>query len=177
MKYHFPFGRASGATLLLIATMGLIESSCTKEKVDCGQSIPNGIIRFQLVDDRTGLEWFMPPRPFSLDTLRKLNDQYFTQTGNGLIWSGISLANDYALPNAGGDKTATYFIRLNSKDTDTIQVHTFFGPVSESSCGYRYAQSVQVRYNGKPNGSYDSNQAGGFYCSGCGPILTFRKRP
>ncbi|GAB2871784.1 hypothetical protein GCM10027044_37640 [Hymenobacter ruber] len=148
--------------------------SCTKEKLNCGNAQPSASLRFHILDDRTGLEWLAAPRAFSLDTLNKLNPSYtaLLQADKSIVWSGFSLGNDYGMPAAGGNFTTTYFLRLNPADTDTIRVRVVYGPSSEGEC-FRYAKTVDIDYNGRPAGSFG---AAGFYCSGCGPVVAFRKR-
>ena len=178
-----PATRFSVRSLLaLLCAFAFPWGGCTKEKPNCGHGVPSANFRFHLVDDRTGLEWFTPPRPFSLDTLKKLNGQTFTAIESGqltrsLVWGGFSLGNDYPLPKSGGDKSYAFFIRLNSTDTDTIEAHVIYGQLAEDACplGFRYFQSVEFHYNGKPYGPYNN---GSFYNgSGSGSPVTFRKRP
>jgi hypothetical protein len=157
----------------------LIASSCTKEKINCGHGYPSAAFRFHLVDDRTGAEWFAAPRSFSLDTLKKLNsstNQAPVVVDKKVVWSGFGLGNDYTLPKSGGDKSYTYLIRLSATDTDTIDARVIYGALSDDACpvGFRYAEKVEFKYNGRPNGAYITS---GFYCGGCATILTFRKRP
>ena len=164
----------SWATPFCALAIGLTTTGCVKEKVNCGHGVPNAALRFHLIDDRTGLEWLAAPRAFSPDTLKKLNPDYtVSQADKSVVWSGFSLGNDYGVPTSGGDFTTTYLLRLSAADTDTIRAHVVYGDAADSEC-FRYAKTVDFQYNGRPAGTF---AGGGFYCSGCGTVVAFRKRP
>jgi hypothetical protein len=132
--------------------------------------------RFSLLDDRTGAEWFAAPRTFSLDTLQTLNGGFSPALADQkLVWS-FGLGNADGLPSSGGDKTLTYYLQLSRADTDTVEARIRYGALKEDACpvGFRYAETVEFRYNGRPAGSYIGSS---FYCSGCSKVITFRKRP
>ena len=162
--------------LLLVMIGALALTNCTKEERRCGMGQPSAALRLRIVDDRFGLEWFSAPRLFSLDTLKKLNPIYtLTLVEKSVVWGPLSLGSDGGVPEAGGDETLTHYLRLSSTDVDTVQAHVVYARVLPDVCpkGFRYAKSVDFLYNGKPAGTYDG---GSFYCSGCGPVVTFRKR-
>jgi hypothetical protein len=160
---------------VLLATAWLA-TGCAKEKLSCGNAVPTAAVRFGLLDDRTGTEWFAAPRLFSLDTLQKLNGGYSPVLVDQKVVWGFGLGNDYGLPQSGGDKPLTYYLRLSRTDTDTVEAHVSYGALQADACpeGFRYAETVEFRYNGRPAGRYIGSS---FYCSGCSKTIAFRKRP
>ncbi|MDO7852535.1 hypothetical protein [Hymenobacter convexus] len=160
---------------LLLATGGLA-IGCSKEKLNCGNAWPSAAVRFSLLDDRTGAEWFAAPRVFSLDTLQKFNSVNSPVLVDQKVVWGFGLGNDYGLPQSGGDKTLTYYLRLSRTDTDTVEARVVYGAMTEGTCpeGFSYASTVEYRYNGRPAGAYAGSS---FYCSGCSKIIAFRKQP
>jgi hypothetical protein len=129
-----------------------------------------------VLDDRTGTEWFAAPRIFSLDTLQKLNSEILPVLADQKVVWGFGLGNDYGLPQSGGERTLTYYLRLSRTDTDTVEARMGYGAQKDDNpCPtYRYAETVAFRYNGRPAGRFIGSS---FYCSGCSSIITFRKRP
>ncbi|MGY3087364.1 hypothetical protein ACVWYF_000390 [Hymenobacter sp. UYAg731] len=67
--------------LVLFVPFGLSQSGCAKANVECGHGVPYSLLRFQIVDDRTGLDWFGKASKASLDSVVRLNPgRYFTIT-------------------------------------------------------------------------------------------------
>ena len=180
----FIFHDAKWATALLVAT-GLCGSGCAKEKVVCGHPMPIAGYRFQIIDDRTGLDWFEPAGRPLLDSIKRWNNQrdfYISKIDKQVVWSGFGFGASYKLPTSGGDLTNSYIIRVGPTDTDTIETRTHFGPLTKIECSptLNYVESVEFRYNSRLNSSYGNNPNSAhaqFYCNGCGTIMVFRKRP
>lgn len=179
MRYFFP---ASYALLLA----GALLAGCAKEKVSCGHGVPTPRLRFQIVDDQTGADWFDSPGSLSPDSLQRLNSAIYRYLSISRIdtkvqWATLFLGQDeYYLPETGGELMDTYLLRLSTTDTDTLEARTQFGRLITDACQHQhYLQTVELRYNGRVSGMYSASSqpnVGNFYCAGCEPIIALRKR-
>lgn len=173
--------RPSLAICYAFATLSLLMAGCTKEKPNCGHGHTTFSLRFKIVDDRTGADWFGQLSPNGLDSLKQLNLPHGPQkVGSQITW-GLALDDgEYYLPATGGDLTQTLLLHLSPTDTDTVEAKVPFGPLANDPCDtYHNLETMELRYNGRLNGRYDRTSGwngANFVCSGCGSIEVVRKR-
>jgi hypothetical protein len=161
--------------------IGLAASGCGKEDVNCGHGHTAFNLRFRILDDHNGKEWFAPLSQAGLDSLQRLNPPDGPQrAGTQILW-GLSLDKDaYFLPATGGNLTQTLYLHLSPTDTDTVEAKVQFGPLADTPCdSYHKLEGLELRYNGRLNGRYGyggSWNGANFTCSGCGSVEVVRKR-
>jgi hypothetical protein len=178
---HLPYFRLLDWALLL-GTLVLAGSGCTKEKVNCGHGHTTFRLQLRIVDNRTGLDWFGALSAGALDSLQRLNTATPpSRVGTQLQWGPYYLDQGAdQLPDAGGDLTNRYLLRLSPTDTDTVDATAHFGPLNKGACDAHHPlEVVELHYNGRLNGRYGAGNGlsdANFTCSGCESVLVFRKQ-
>lgn len=171
MTHFYPFRTWAWAAVLVL-------TACRKEPVNCGHGFTVGRLSYEIVDGQ-GLDWLARPAAPPLDSLRRFNAADNVRVGRPAqrVRIGGFQLNEYGVPAGGGDQRYTQYLRLSRTDTDTVEALVRFGPLNDSKCQPLHAvQGMEVRYNGRPAGSFSGQDAEG-YAADWGKVVTLHKIP